>query len=76
MGAAGPTETYGFLARLGAAVLFVLTLLHPMREDLNDAAAAFAEYAADTLWVWSQLGQFMGSATLGIALAALAGTFE
>ena len=47
-----------------------------MREDLDAAAAALAEYAADRLWVWSHLGHFMEFATLGIAQAALPGTPE
>jgi hypothetical protein len=40
----------------------------------NVPRAAFAEYAADSGWVWSHLGQFLGVAFLGAALAALAGT--
>lgn len=57
-------------ALLGAVLLFVSTLLHPLRSDPNDPLAAFAEYAADSLWVASHLGQFLGFATLGIALLA------
>ena len=71
------------LARLGAVatvvgtVLFLTaTLMHPMESEPNDAAAAFAEYAADSLWVWSHLAQFAGVAVLTIALVALAGTLE
>ena len=60
----------------GAATLFVATLLHPMSADPNDPAAAFAEYAADPLWVASHLGQFLGFAILGVALVALAATME
>jgi hypothetical protein len=47
-----------------------------MDADPDDAPAAFAEYAADPLWVWSHLGQFAGVAVLGIALLGLAGTLE
>ena len=47
-------------APVGAVVLFVSTLLHPMSVDPNDAAAAFAEYAADPFYVWSHMGQFVG----------------
>jgi hypothetical protein len=61
-------------AVVGAVTLFIATLLHPMSADPNDAAAAFAEYAADTKWVASHLGQFLGVAVLGVALVALAGT--
>ena len=60
----------------GSGLLFVATLLHPMSADPNDAPAAFAEYAADHLWVASHLGQFVGVAILGVALVALAATME
>jgi hypothetical protein len=56
----------------GAAALLVGTLLHPADADPNDAAAAFAEYAADSHWVASHLAQFVGLALLGAALVALA----
>jgi hypothetical protein len=60
----------------GAAVLFASTLLHPMSRDPNNAPEAFAEYAADSFYVWTHLGQFAGFALLGAALVALAATFE
>ena len=63
-------------AVVGAILLFVSTLLHPLDSDPNDSPAAFAEYAADSLWVWSHLGQFVGVALLGMALVALATTFN
>jgi len=63
-------------AIVGAVTLFVATLLHPMSADPNDAPAAFTEYAADSMWVATHLGQFLGVAILGIALVALAGTME
>jgi hypothetical protein len=67
----------GAVAALGgAALLLVATLLHPLGSDPNDPHAAFAEYAADTRWVWSHLGQFAGLALLGMALVALAATLE
>src|SRR5215468_8177632 len=76
-------STQQHLARIGAAaaiggaiLLFVATLLHPMSADPNDPPAAFAEYAADHLWVASHLGQFLGIAILGVALVALAATLE
>jgi hypothetical protein len=76
-------STNQHLARLGsiaavsgAILLFVSTLLHPLDSDPNDPPAAFAEYAADSLWVWSHLGQFLGVALLGMALVALATTFK
>ena len=63
-------------ALAGAPMLFVATLLHPMSADPNDAPAAFAEYAADPIWVASHLGQFLGFAALAVALVAVAGTVE
>ena len=60
----------------GAIVLLVSTLLHPMSRDPNDAPEAFAEYAADSFYVWTHLGQFAGFALLGAALVALRATFE
>ena len=76
-------STQHSLARLGAvaavlgAVLFLAaTFLHPLGADPNDPSAAFAEYAADSFWVWSHLGQFLGVAVLGVAFVALAATLE
>ena len=63
-------------AVVGAVTLFVATLLHPMSADPNEAPAAFAEYAADRLWVASHLGQFVGIAILGVALVALGSVME
>ena len=78
-----PVSTQQRLTQIGAAAaiggsvtLFAATLLHPMSADPNDPAAAFAEYAANRFWVASHLGQFVGVATLGIALVALAATME
>lgn len=79
----GERSTRRALARLGevvapggALVLFVSTLLHPLNSDPNAPRAAFAEYTADSVWVWSHLGQFAGLAMLGAALVALAATLE
>ena len=58
----------------GALTLLTATLLHPMDADPNDPAVAFAEYADDSLWVASHLGQFLGIALLGVALVALTAT--
>jgi hypothetical protein len=63
-------------AIVGALALLVSTLLHPLGADPHDAPAAFAEYAADSLWVWTHLGQFLGFALLAVALVAVASTFE
>ena len=72
-----PLARLGAVAALGGAViLFVSTLLHPLDRDPNVPRAAFAEYAADSFWVWSHLGQFVGFAALGVALVALAATLE
>ncbi|MBD0286861.1 MAG: hypothetical protein ICV79_15740 [Flavisolibacter sp.] len=63
-------------AFLGVPLLFVSTLLHPMQKDPNDPLAAFAEYAANSIWVWSHLGQFAGIVAIAISWVALAATFE
>ena len=58
----------------GAFLLMITTALHPLDADPNDAEAAFAEYAADSLWVASHLGQFVAIAVLSVGLVALAPT--
>jgi hypothetical protein len=63
-------------AFVGAALLVVSTALHPLGSDPADAPAAFAEYAADPLYVWSHLGQFAGFCGLATGLVAFAGTVE
>lgn len=55
----------------GSVLLFLGTYLHPMEAGPNDAAAAFAEYAADRLWVASHLTQLMGVALIVAALLML-----
>src|SRR4051794_1466924 len=45
---------------IGAVLLIVSTVLHPLDSDAADAPAAFAEYAADPHYVWTHLGQFVG----------------
>lgn len=45
-------------------MLFVGTYLHPMGADPNEPVAAFAEYAADHLWVASHLTQLAGVAAM------------
>jgi hypothetical protein len=57
-------------------LLFVATSLHPLRADPNNAPVAFAEYAADLIWVASHLAQFVGVVLLGVALVGLAATVE
>ena len=63
-------------AILGAVLLFTGTLLHPMDSDPNDPVAAFAEYAADDLWVASHLTQLAGVALIVAALVVLATELE
>ncbi len=60
----------------GAALLFIGTYLHPMGADPNDSAAAFAEYAADRLWVTSHLLQLAGMAAMVAALLFLTQQLE
>lgn len=62
----------GAICAIAGSVLFFLgTYLHPMEADPNDAAAAFAEYAADRLWVASHLAQLIGVALIVAALLTL-----
>lgn len=58
-------------ATAGAAILTLATLLHPLHAHPTDAPAAFAEYAADRLWVVTHLGQLAGIVLIGGALLAL-----
>ena len=77
MSTARPLTRLGAVATLlGATLLVVSTLLHPLGSDPGDAPAAFAEYAADPHYVWSHLGQFAGSFGLGAGMVAFAATFE
>jgi hypothetical protein len=61
---------------VGAVLLLVSTLLHPLGADPADAPAAFAEYAADPHYVWTHLGQLAGFCGLATGLVALAATLE
>ena len=63
-------------AIVGSVVFFVGTYLHPMHADPNDVAAAFAEYAADRLWVASHLTQLAGVVLIVAALLSLAHQLE
>ena len=58
-------------AMSGAVLLVVGTYLHPSKADPNDAARAFAEYAADQLWVASHLMQYLGIVLMVGALVLL-----
>lgn len=60
----------------GAALLVAGTALHPMEADPNNAVTAFAEYAADQLWVASHLTQLAGVTLMVIALLILAQQIE
>ena len=57
---------------LGVGLLVIGTYLHPMEADPNVPAAAFMEYAADTLWVASHLTQLAGVALMVVALLLFA----
>src|SRR4051812_35977918 len=61
---------------VGAVLLLVSALLHPLGADPADAPAAFAEYAADPHYVWTHVGQLLGFCGLGASLVALAATLE
>jgi len=58
-------------AILGGVLLFIGTYLHPMGADPNVPLAAFTEYAADRLWVFSHLTQLLGVVLMVAALVLL-----
>ena len=60
----------------GAILLLVATSLHPLEADPNDPEAAFAEYAADDLWVATHLGQFIAVVAIAVGLIALSYTLR
>ena len=60
----------------GSVVLFVGTYLHPMQADPNRPVEAFAEYAADRLWIASHLIQLAGVALIVAALVLIARQLE
>ena len=68
----GASQMGATCAIAGSVLLFIGTYLHPMSGDPNQAAAAFAEYAADPLWVASHLTQLAGVALIVAALLLLA----
>ena len=57
-------------------MLFTGAYLHPMGADPNDPVVAFAEYAADRLWVASHLMELAGVAAMVAALLFLAEHLE
>ncbi len=57
-------------------MLVIGTYLHPMEADPSDAVTAFAEYAADRLWVASHLTQLVGVVLMVAALLCLAQQLE
>lgn len=61
----------GFAAIIGVLVLVLSTFAHPMSASPADAPAAFAEYAADSWWIVSHLGQLLGVALFSGGLVAL-----
>ena len=60
MSDSGERSVAAIAALAGSVLAFIGTYLHPMEADPNDALAAFAEYAADRLWVASHLTQLAG----------------
>ncbi len=60
----------------GAILLLVATSLHPLEADPNDPEAAFAEYAADDLWVATHLGQFIAVVAIAVGLIAFSHTLR
>ncbi|WP_127128172.1 hypothetical protein [Georgenia sp. SYP-B2076] len=69
------------MLRLGAVAIVagivlqvVMEALHPSRENPNDSAAAFAEYARSGVWTAVHIGQFLAALLIVLALVALAGS--
>jgi Domain of unknown function (DUF4386) len=48
----------------GSVANTVVSTFHPHREDPNDHAAVFAEYAASTDWIWVHYAQFAAALTM------------
>jgi hypothetical protein len=69
-------KTAAMAAFVVTILLLLGTLMHPSHADPNDAAAAFAEYAADQHWVASHLAQLFGLGLLMLALILLACLFH
>jgi hypothetical protein len=61
-------------ALVGVLLLFMGTFLHPSSADPNDAIAAFTEYAADRLWVFSHLIQLLGCLSIAASLVLFSHT--
>ena len=55
-------------ALVGASLLVVATQVQPASSDAGGLPATFAEYAAESPWVGSHLGQLVGLAVLGMTL--------
>lgn len=68
-----PASVSSALLIAGAALLFVGTSLHPMHEDPNDALAAFGEYAADHIWLFSHMAQLAGVLSMVAGLVLILG---
>lgn len=61
----------GVAAILGAVVVSIATVLHPLSAAPDDALAAFAEYSLDRFWIATHLGQLAGLILIAGALFAL-----
>jgi Domain of unknown function (DUF4386) len=71
-----PPKIGSAAAIAGSAFLVGGTMFHPMTADPADPVAAFAEYAADRLWIASHLSQFVGVALMVVGLVTFAGTLR
>ena len=71
-----PRKIGSVSAIVGALVLMIGTMLHPLGADPGDHLAAFTEYAADDGWVVSHLCQFVGVALMFIGLVAVHDTLR
>jgi hypothetical protein len=73
---AGENKLGAACAFAGAALLALGTILHPGEADPNNAALAFAEYAASRWWITIHLIQFAGVAAMTATLLVLGRQLE
>ena len=59
-----PLVLAGALVVGGSVANSIVTTFHPHREDPNDHAAVFAEYAASTDWIWVHYAQLAAALTM------------
>ena len=56
--------TQSYAPNVKSSANSIVTTFHPHREDPNDHAAVFAEYAASTDWIWVHYAQLAAALTM------------